>query len=331
MASSIDSRATEEQPAPAGRMPDFFVVGHAKSGTTALYRMLRQHPKVFMPELKEPWFFVPELRATGGRRRSVRHPKTWQEYLALFSEARGDELAGEATPSYLFSHEAAQRIAAAQPQARIIAVLREPASFLRSLHLEFLKTNVESVKDLSRALALESERSQGRALPANSTRPRMLAYSDHVRYVEQLERYHAVFPREQVLVLIYDDFRADNDGTVRTILRFLDLDDSVPLVPTDVNLAVGTRSPRMQELTRAVYMGRGETSSAVKSAIKTLAPQRLRHGGLAWMRRMQREQPPDPDERLTLELRRRFQPEVVALSDYLGRDLVGTWGYDRLG
>ncbi len=116
-----------------------------------------------------------------------------------------------------------------QPKARIIAILREPASFLRSLHLQFIRSDVETEPDFRKAIALEGLRGEGRRLPPNSTRPQLLVYSEHVRYVEQLQRYRAVFPVDQMLVLIYEDFRADNEATVQQVLRFLDVDDVSPV------------------------------------------------------------------------------------------------------
>src|SRR5271166_3719156 len=140
---------------PAQRVPDFFIVGHAKSGTSALYRMLRLQPQVYMSDVKEPSFFVPELaRRRFRRRKPATDEEKLEKYLSLFAPARPDQPAGEATPSYLWSRTAAARIAEMQPDARIIAILREPASFLRSLHLQFLQSHVESEKDLRRAIAL---------------------------------------------------------------------------------------------------------------------------------------------------------------------------------
>jgi hypothetical protein len=124
-----------------GRLPDFFIVGQPKSGTTALHEMLRSHPQVFMPASKEPWFFATELHdRTPPRPEGT--PRTLAEYVALFEDARPDQRVGEASPLYLWSRTAAARIAAAQPQARIIVILREPASLLRSLHLQFVETYV---------------------------------------------------------------------------------------------------------------------------------------------------------------------------------------------
>src|SRR5205085_3481949 len=110
---------------PPGRVPDFFIVGHQKSGTTALYEMLSRHPQIYMPASKEPWFFASELRERPPPRREGT-PRTLAEYVALFSAARPDQLVGEASAQYLWSHTAAAAIAAVQPAARIIAILREP-------------------------------------------------------------------------------------------------------------------------------------------------------------------------------------------------------------
>ena len=78
----------------------------------------------------------------------------------------------------------------------------------------------------------------------------MLLYSDHVRYVEQLRRYHEAFPPEQVLVLIYDDFRADNEGTVRRVLRFLEVDEDAPIDVDDANPTIRMRSQQLDEMMR---------------------------------------------------------------------------------
>src|SRR5437588_5962186 len=131
-----------------GRVPDFFIVGHHKSGTTALYEMLRRHPQIFMPDLKEPRFFASDLRPQFEPKSSGIAPRTWEDYLDLFAAARPEQRVGEASPAYLRSSVAAEAIAAAQPGARCIAILREPASFVRSLHLQLVQEHAELEKDL---------------------------------------------------------------------------------------------------------------------------------------------------------------------------------------
>src|SRR6476469_4658818 len=99
------------------RIPDFFIVGHGKSGTTALYEMLVRHPQIYMPAGKEPWFFASELHERTPPRPEGT-PRTLAEYEALFSAARPDQRVGEASAQYLWSRTAAAAIADVQPEAR---------------------------------------------------------------------------------------------------------------------------------------------------------------------------------------------------------------------
>jgi hypothetical protein len=318
--------------APLRRAPDFFIVGNPKCGTTALYEMLRTHPQIYMPELKEPWFFASDMLPRFQPPRSAAPLETLEEYLALFDEAGPQQITGEASSTYLWSATAADRIAELRPDARIIAILREPASFLYSLHQQLLRTHVESQKSLRRAIALEPARREGRKIPRRSHRPQLLMYSNHVRYVDHLRRYYDAFPAEQVLVLIYDDFRSDNEGTVRRVRRFLGVDEDAPVAVTDANpTVIRMRSQQLDELVNVISVGRGPVSRTVKAGVKAITPRRLRNTAL---RRTHRSvihgRPQPPDEQLMLELRRRFKGEVVALSEYLDRDLVRQWGYDDL-
>jgi Sulfotransferase domain len=304
----------------ARRAPDFFIVGHHKSGTTALYQMLRAHPQIYMPALKEPRFFAPDLRALLGSNGAL--PTSFEDYLALFDDAAPGQRTGEASPSYLRSELAAQLIARARPDARIIAILREPASFVRSLHLHLLREGVETETDLATAFAHEQITREGR---------RVLRYSDHVRYTEQLRRYHAVFPREQVLVLIYEEFREDNESAVRGVFRFLGVAEDAPLTPVEANPAVRVRSRRLQRTLGRASSGRGPgrlAATALRRALPAQGAGRARLRSLAG--RLVYAQPPPGDAKVMSELRRRFAGEVAALGEYLGRDLVGLWGYDAV-
>jgi hypothetical protein len=317
------------------RVPDFFIVGHAKCGTTALYEMLRRHPQIFMPDFKEPMYFARNPDAPVGRdgghtfAQTGLRRETLADYTALFAPARDGQIAGEASTFYMFTPEAPGRIARAQPRARIIAILREPASFLHSLHMQLLQNQAESERDLLKAIALEDERRQGRRIPRHSYWPAALMYSDRVRYAEQLRRFHAVLPREQVLVLVYDDFRRDNEATLRQVLRFLDVDEHAPLKPLEANRSVNVRGARLDTMTREVREGRSASSRALRRTIKGLTTAGMRNALLYPLRRrLVYGEPRPPAASVTAELRRRFKPEVVAASDYLGRDLVGLWGYD---
>jgi hypothetical protein len=308
------------------RVPDFFIVGAPKSGTTSLYWMLRQHPQIFMPDLKEPHFFAtdapPRTDLSEKLPRESKRPHTLDEYLALFREAGAQQRVGESSTFYLSSHSAAGEIARLQPAARIIAILREPVSFLRSLHLTLLLIAYETETDLAKAIALEGERLQGRHIPRHCVRPQLLRYSEHVRYVEQVRRFEDRFPPEHVQVLIYDDLWSDSQAFVQRVLRFLEVDDRYPIKPVTTNVTKrAVRSPGLRDFLESLAVRRGPPRGG-------RVEQLLRKGVRRARRRFMMGDAPPLDEAFAMELRSRVKPEVVALSEHLGRDLVSLWGYD---
>jgi Sulfotransferase family len=313
------------------RAPDFFVIGHQKCGTTALYEMLREHPQVFLSEHKEPRFFAPELRPPLDRETPDR-PQTLERYLALFADARPGELIGDTSPQYIRSPTAAARIAELSPDARIVAIVREPASYLRSYHMQMVQSHVEPEKDFRKAVGLERERREQASADGSFLPPQFL-YSEHVRYVEQLRRFEAHFPRERMMLIVYDDFRADNEGTVRALQRFLGIDDTLPIRPVQSNPMKTVRSVRLHRLRNAVGRADADPASAgaLARTLTSLASKRVRRGALGGaVRRLAYAAPEPPDEGFARELRRLYKPEVVALGEYLGRDLVSLWGYDEI-
>jgi len=303
------------------RVPEFFIVGNPKSGTTALYEMLVKHPQIYMPELGSKFFALEQARK----------PDTLEEYLSLFEPAKAEQRIGEMSRGYLRSPTAPSGIAEVNPDARIIAVLREPASFLRSLHLELLQDHFETEKDLGKLIARD-EAGGSRDEVGETGFPTTLGFSkERVSYVDQLRRFHALFPRERVLVLIYDDFRSDNEGTVREVLRFLDVDETFSVDANDVNPTVLIRSPKVHGLLRSLSLGDGPVAQSIKTSIKATTGQRLRRRALSQLRqRVLYAEPPPVDPELMTQIRRRSRDEVEALSKYLDRDLVTLWGYDRL-
>ena len=165
--------------------------------------------------------------------------------------------------------------------------------------MELVRDHAEPEGDLARALALEGERARDPALATPG-----LIYSEYVRYVEQISRYHAAFAPEQVLVLIYDDFRADNEATLRRVLRFLGVNDSSPVKHSQANPSVRVRSARLYGLVRALYLGRGPLGRPLKAMLKSVIPTTLRRRGLHAVRRnLLYAQPRPADERLMSRLR----------------------------
>ncbi len=206
-------------------LPDFFVIGAPKAGTTALHVALAQHPRLFMSRVKEPKHFLtdgpPPSGGGPGDAKTFRE-QVWRrtDYEALFDVAPEGTLRGESTPFYLYDHDAQRRIVDAVPHARMIALLRDPIDRAHSNWTHLWSAGLEPEGDFLRACDLE-ERRAGRGWAP------FWRYLDLGRYGGQLQRLYDVVPREQVLVLRYRDLRERPTETLDVIFGFLGVDTGV--------------------------------------------------------------------------------------------------------
>lgn len=314
--------------------PDFFVVGHAKSGTTALHAMLGGHPGVFLPALRETEFLArgPRQRVPPADAARRVRPRTLDAYLALFDGAAPGQRIGEISTAYLRTPETAGRIAALRPDAKIIAFFREPSSFVRSFHLQLLQVGIETERDFGRALALEPERERGRHIPRGCEWPEALLYSRHVDYAAQLSSYRELFGADRVLALIYERFRADNEAVVREIFRFLGVDEHAPVARSEANPTVRVRLRGTGRLLDTLASERGHVGAAIGATVKVLTPRALRRALMRAVLSAAVETDPAPEDPLLMaELRERYAGPVAALERLLGGDLATLWGYERTG
>ncbi|MCF6153707.1 MAG: sulfotransferase [Candidatus Brocadia sp.] len=196
------------------RIPDFFIVGAPKSGTTAMCAYLRQHPEIFIPGKKESHYFGTDLN-------SPRFIRDREIYLSLFSGAKDEKRVGESSVWYLYSKKAASEIKEFSPSASIIIMLRNPADMLYSQHSQFLYNGNEDIACFEEAINAEDDRKRGLRIPPGVHFIESLFYRETVKYTEQVQRYYNVFGRENVHVIIYDDFKVDTINVYRENLRFL--------------------------------------------------------------------------------------------------------------
>jgi len=200
-------------------LPDFLVAGVPKAGTSALHAALAGHPQLFLPDVKEPKFFLsdgppPRIGGPGDRQTYQEHVWRRSDYEALFDPAPTGVLLGEATPFYLHDLAAHPRIAALIPKAKIILVLRDPVDRAHSNWSHLWGAGLEPEADFLRAVALEPRRIE-RGWAA------FWHYTGLGRYGEQLRHLLGHFPREQILLLRYRDLRDDPGGTVDRVCGFL--------------------------------------------------------------------------------------------------------------
>lgn len=291
--------------------PDFFLVGAPKCGTTAMYAYLREHPDLFLPERKELRYFGRDLLIRD------RRPLSEAEYLAHFDGARTDQLVGTAYVWYLYSESAAQEIHAFSPDARIIAMLRNPADVLYALHGENLFNGNEDIRDFATALEAEPDRVAGRRIPPHAHLLQALWYSTVPRFTDQLRRYEAAFGRERIHVIVFDDFRADPAAAYRDLLQFLGVSPP-PTAPqfAVVNAAKRTRSERLRHLL-------ARPPGTARRVVRAVLPPTIRRNLYERAKRLnvvERGRPP-LDAELRHRLRSQHRDEVARLSEYLGRDL----------
>ena len=189
------------------RLPDFLGLGTQKGGTTSLHQWLSTHPQVFLPACKEVHYF--DLQPE--------QPPQW--YARHFQEAQPKQACGEITPFYLFHPDVPARIHRVVPEVRMIVLLRDPVERALSQVFHARKRGFEKLK-LEEALEAESSRLQ-------SGDPESLqkhSYVSRSRYLDQLNRYETLFPREQLLVLQSEQLFADPESIWNEILNFLRLE-----------------------------------------------------------------------------------------------------------
>jgi len=200
--------------------PNFIIIGAAKAGTTALYENLKKHPEVFMTEMKEPNFFSLEngsltwLEGTVGKGYAENFIYNFDDYLDLFNDADGKVAIGEASPVYLYDPGASVSIYENFPNMKIIVILRNPAERAFSNFVHHLRINAETAKNFEKALKLEDERIRKNWWWG-------FHYKQTGYYFSQLKKYFDLFPKEQIKVVIYDDWLHQPRDTFKEILGFL--------------------------------------------------------------------------------------------------------------
>jgi Sulfotransferase family len=303
-------------------LPNFFIAGAPKAGTTALYFYLRQHPQVYMSPVKGPTFFgaadllsgphgdqvrrdLPAHRAAlaqylDGTRVSGGMPLVldWQDYLSLFANVREETAIGEGSVGYFRLPGAPRAIRSIVPGARLLFILRDPAERLFTAHLGTLWQG-------SRATF------RARLLAARDPRDPWAPSLDAGRYATHLTRWLDVFPRERVRIHLYEDYRADAGAVLRDIFAFLGV---APDHPIDLsrrhNETVVPRFGGVHALRRRVLGSRslpGWMPAGARRVLRRLYRRPRQHLTL------------DPEDRcLAID---QYREEIERTADLIGRDL----------
>ena len=275
-----------------------------RCGTSTLWEMLRQDPRIYLPQRKELHFFD---NRDGDWDAGLSH------YAQYFSGASAKQACGEITPSYLFIEEACARIHMTLPEVRLIAILRDPVARAWSHYCYNVQKGIEPL-GFARALAREPQRlARGRLYDR-------IYYSYFARgqYAAQLARFEQNFGRDQMLVMFLDELKSQPNGAMARVLEHIGL-DGAPL-PDGYTLSQRNRTERFPRLRRFHgYAKRVEYDFAMKSPAW---PRRLMRGAVRRANLLNwRSKPPRIPERLRERLMRAYEPADHELASWLGRSL----------
>jgi hypothetical protein len=304
-----------DPPAP-GRLPNFLLIGAAKAGTTSLARYLGQHPEVFVSPWKEPNYF-----AFAGEALPTRGPASaevlqallyfhsvtdFAQYQALFRGAVSAKAVGEASVRYFYYPKAPRRIHATIPDVRLVVILRDPVSRLYSHHCMNLQYQLEPL-GLREALAAEPARIRA----GWGWDWHYVAVS---RYAAQLRRYFELFDRQQIQVILYDDWAAHPLPTFQSICRHIGVSDG--FTPDTSEREKVARRPRLLALDRWLHW-----PSTTRRVIERALPRPLWRPIAAQLSRWNSRPVPPLDDALRAELAPLFRDDIAELESLLARPI----------
>ena len=294
------------------KKPNFFLVGAPKCGTTALYRYLQSHPRIFLPEVKEPHYFATDFPG-------MQRMRDESDYMRLFRPAGEQHAAiGEGSVMYLCSVEAVANLRRFNPNSKLIVMLREPAKMLHSLHSQYLYSQNEDEASFERAWRMQEERAAGRSIPKTCVDPVKLQYARIARFAEQVERVYQQFPAEQVKVILQEDFNKSPKEQYEATLAFLGLESDGR---TDFPRFNANKKHRFPWLTRTMMhppFPLNYVKKTIKGAFHIYGASTTRRFYETLTVPTQREAMP---EGLRQEIREYFREDVKRLESILKRDL----------
>jgi hypothetical protein len=298
----------------AGRLPDFAVIGAAKSGTTALFHYLRQHPDVFLPPRQEPSFFAFEGHRlafrgpSGGDIFDNRYFTDLSSYTALYRDARATQV-GDVSPVYLYWPGTAARMKRHVPAMKVCVILRNPVDRAFSAFLHARREGQEPLESFREAITAESKR-------IDENWGLMWRYADMGFYSRGLREFFDVFTSTNILVLLYEDLAADAADVCGRIAGFIGVH---PGFSFDTRVSFNVSGiPRSRRWHRFIT-----ESAAVKVLGRTARPivgeRRLRNVQASLLTRNLDRPLLHPSDRRHLQML--FEDEIKELQDLTGRDL----------
>jgi hypothetical protein len=294
------------------QLPNFFVVGAPKSGTTSLYIYLKQHPQVFLPQKKELNYFCADLH--------FKNPMlTKSQFESYYSKLKHQKAIGEVSVWNLLSAASPENIFQFNPYAKIIIVLRNPVDMMYALHSNHIYSGNENILDFEKALAAEEARKTGKMIPENiRCAIEGLFYKSVASYSRQVKKYFDVFGNEKVKVILFDDFVNQTATVFKEVLEFLEVDINFAPEFKAFNISKTTRSNVLKKITT-------NPPQFVKHVGRILFPHQSAQRDWLMRKLWKLNSKKIIRKEMDAELRRKIisdlTPEIIQLQQMLNRDL----------
>ncbi len=291
-------------------MPNFLIIGAAKSGTTSLYEYIKQHPSVFLTELKEPRFFALEDQVLDykGPARNINHRSVTRlsDYHALFNTVADETAVGEASTIYLYDQKTSSNIKRHIPNCKLICILRNPVDRAFSSYSHLVRDGYETLS-FEEGLAQEKVRIE-------ENWPHLWHYAKGGFYYEQVKRYVDDFEAGQVKIYLYEDLLHRPQWLINDVFQFLRIDTSFQ--PDTSRKSNISGSPKRKFVSQMLA-----TDNWAKTISRLLLPKSTR----AKIYKFVKQQNLGKADSITVETREMltqlFRKDIIALSALIQRDL----------
>jgi Sulfotransferase domain len=293
-------------------MPNFLIIGFEKAGTTSVYHYLKQHPEIFVSPTKETNFFIyegqnPKFLPYVSEELLV--AKSLGAYRALFQDVAAHKAIGEASPLYLADPHAPEAIRRYIPEAKLIALLRDPVERAYSAYWMQVRDSRET---RSFEQAVEEE------LAGRLDDSLEIGRRHYVRwglYARHLKPYLGSFDRSQLAIYLFDDLKADPGGLMRELFRFLDVDDRFR---ADTSVRYNASGAPSSSFLKPLF-GKSTVTRTLKRALPGPLGRRAVSIQEAWRSRALAK-PPMP-QKLRRKLVAGYRSDILELQGMIGRDL----------
>lgn len=294
---------------------DFFLVGAARCGTTSLYNYLNNSDEIFLPLVKEPNFFsavdspnledykLPDL----DKKYHAKIINSLDVYNSLYNKAAVGQLKGDTSPSYLWDYNVAKKLYIHNPNAKIIISLRHPVDRAYSHYIMNYYTGVDTNKEFTDALKAPKSELWGSCN----------YYLEMGEYYSQVKAYYDVFPSNQIMVLVYEDWTKNITYEFKRLLSFLDIkfNDELLRKPVDSN-----RIKPMKQVTLLNFLRQNKIKATIKSIINQDLIDKIKSSFFTENKEIKKIEPV-----LRQSLFKHFSTDVKMLSELTNIDFNSKW------